>query len=174
MVESELSVIKGFAMKTCSTCFAEKSFEEFTKREKSKDGLSASCTRCLNKKKRESYASDPEQRQMAKEKAKKNERVRKENDPVFRNAWNAWRYAKSIKRVPKWIKFTRDILPVYKKLIGRKKIGMGHWVVDHIVPLKGKRVSGLHVPNNLHLMPFAENSLKADYFNEKLTSLIGD
>lgn len=32
--------------------------------------------------------------------------------------------------------------------------------VDHVIPLKGKLVSGLHVPENLTIIPAAENRRK--------------
>ena len=38
------------------------------------------------------------------------------------------------------------------------------WSVDHIVPLKGKKVSGLHIWNNLQVIPLQSNRLKSAKF----------
>lgn len=59
---------------------------------------------------------------------------------------------------PKWV--NRDaILAVY--LEAKKRRIAGEDVhVDHIVPLDGKTVSGLHVPWNLQIIPAAENVQK--------------
>ena len=38
------------------------------------------------------------------------------------------------------------------------------WHVDHIIPIKGKYVSGLHVWNNLQVIPAVENQRKTNKF----------
>lgn len=88
---------------------------------------------------------------------------------MYRNAWNAWRKAKEAKRVPPWIRFARDVLPVYRALLRGKKLydpvtAKNGWVVDHIISLRGKIVSGLHVPTNLQALRFCENSSKGSEY----------
>ena len=152
-------------MKRCSRCEELKPKTEFVKRGLSKDGLSAACSSCLNKKKRYNYATTPSVQESTKRRTKINARTRNECDPAYKTAWGAWRWAKSLGRVPGWVKFTRDMLPIYRKL---KSEYPSDWVLDHIVPLRGKTVSGLHVPNNLQPMPPIDNVSKGATFNDNL------
>jgi hypothetical protein len=55
--------------------------------------------------------------------------------------------------------------------------GRSH-VVDHIIPLKGRMVSGLHVENNLRIIERSENARKSNKWEslgwERPGSLSGD
>jgi hypothetical protein len=63
------------------------------------------------------------------------------------------------KRLPKWLneEDLKNIDNLYKRTKIIKKFTGELWEVDHIIPLNGKNVSGLHVPSNLQLLPKKEN-----------------
>lgn len=62
---------------------------------------------------------------------------------------------------PKWaIKFFID--EAYHLAFQRTKALGVKWSVDHIVPLKSKLVCGLHVHNNLRVIPAIDNSVKGN------------
>jgi hypothetical protein len=66
------------------------------------------------------------------------------------------------KRTPKWVDSEELwlIKEVYDLAIKRTKLFGFSWHVDHIIPLNGKKVSGLHVINNLQVIPGKANLLK--------------
>lgn len=68
-----------------------------------------------------------------------------------------------IKRAtPKWVGPDERWLmrQAYELAAIRTKAFGFAWHVDHVVPLRGKRVCGLHVPQNLRVIPGAENQTK--------------
>jgi hypothetical protein len=80
---------------------------------------------------------------------------RKDNPHVQRNI-DAKRHAAKMQRIPSWVDLD-EIKKIYKNC----PIDMA---VDHIYPLQGKLVSGLHVANNLQYLTKSENSSKGNRF----------
>jgi hypothetical protein len=74
----------------------------------------------------------------------------------------AYQLAKA-NRIPKWANIEK-IKELYKQAIIKSKETGIQWHVDHIVPLRGKLVSGLHVPENLQVIPGIENVKKANRY----------
>ena len=69
-------------------------------------------------------------------------------------------------RTPMWltdIDFER-IRNEYRLAILLTKVTNEPWHVDHIIPLNGKFVSGLHVPTNLRVLKGSENHRKNNKF----------
>jgi len=74
-------------------------------------------------------------------------------------------------RVPLWADL-KDILKVYKLRDKWNKWSCIEWHVDHIIPLQGETVCGLHVSNNLRVIPAVQNMQKKNKFDESLLDLV--
>lgn len=73
-----------------------------------------------------------------------------------------------IKRAtPKWLSASdrKKISEIYH-LASTLNNGSGRYHVDHIVPLRGKLVSGLHVPWNLQILTAQQNQRKRNVFEQ--------
>jgi hypothetical protein len=92
-----------------------------------------------------------------------NRRNRKKK-PETRYALNAIRRSRKIQACPKWV--TKEdherIKETYKKAISLSKTTGIKFEVDHIIPLQGEIVCGLHVPWNLQVIPKSENIKKSN------------
>ena len=79
-------------------------------------------------------------------------------------AGDAKRHAAKMQRTPKWL--TDDDFWVmeqaYELAALRTKVFGFSWHVDHVIPLQGTEVSGLHVPQNLQVIPWIDNVRKAN------------
>jgi len=87
-------------------------------------------------------------------------------NPGQRNLWTMnYRTAKA-NRMPKWLNDAQlfEMESVYTYCSALRKIGLDYHV-DHVVPLRGKSISGLHVPWNLQVLPGRENMSKGNTFN---------
>jgi hypothetical protein len=82
-----------------------------------------------------------------------------------KDKWNAKcmeRHTAKLRACPKWL--SDDDRWVFEQAYDlaqvRERVCGGKWHVDHIVPLRGKTVSGLHVPWNLQVIPASVNCSK--------------
>ena len=86
------------------------------------------------------------------------------DNPVKILAHTRRQQTKRLMRCPKWL--TSDehwiIEQAYELAALRTKMFGFSWHVDHILPLQGKTVSGLHVPTNLQVIPAVDNVRKGN------------
>jgi len=70
-------------------------------------------------------------------------------------------------RVPKWLT-NEDLQAIQEVYTNARKIEEATGIkqhVDHIVPLQGTTVSGLHVPTNLQIIPATSNLTKGNSYD---------
>jgi hypothetical protein len=87
-------------------------------------------------------------------------------NPDKTSASSRMRDTKRIQRVPLWLSETqkKEIENFYWLAKDLKKVTGENYHVDHIVPLLGKSVCGLHVPWNLQVLPADINMKKSNFF----------
>lgn len=94
---------------------------------------------------------------------KKSKIYQKENSHVFREIASR-RRATKLNATPKWL--TKEELLEIKEMYQLAKelswLSQKGLEVDHIVPLRGKEVCGLHVPWNLRIIPAEDNWAKGN------------
>jgi hypothetical protein len=116
--------------------------------------------------------ANPEQ--AAARKAKWREENREQHNATNRN-WNAnnkpvkaalqaKRKSAILQRTPSWDPHAHLIVAKYQlAAMLAKASGIEHHV-DHIIPLQGRKVSGLHVFSNLRVIPGTDNVKKSNKF----------
>lgn len=174
-------------MKLCPQCNQEKPFEAFYRSSTHKSGYASWCIVCEKERNRIKNQSNRESR-LATAKAWRDNNKEK-NDAAIkawreanperyaqyfveyreanRGACNArWmrRYAKKKQRTPAWLsKEQHNQIETEYALANWCSTVMGEsYHVDHIIPLQGKTVSGLHVPWNLQVIPAKLNQQKSN------------
>lgn len=80
------------------------------------------------------------------------------------NALAVRRYADTLQRTPIWADLAA-IESIYIEARKQREAGL-EVDVDHVVPLRGRLVSGLHVPNNLQIIHSSLNKRKSNHFME--------
>lgn len=137
-------------MRTCSKCLKEKNLEDFPRTKCRKDGFRLECRSCTSDYQRSYMAKNREKLSSYKSQWKK------ENSDLV-NYQNSNRRAKQKARTKEDADRIK-LLHVIRRLLTEKTGVVYH--VDHIVPLKGKNVCGLHVPRNMRLITKDQNLSK--------------
>ncbi len=176
-------------MKHCPKCNQEKPFEAFYASSTHKSGYASWCKACEAQRNKDKFQRRKDaQLAKAKEYRVANKEYvtagilawRNKNPKRLAGIYRNWadrnrhkvnakwmkRQAGKKNRTPNWLtddelwmmKQAYDIASIRSKCLGIK------FHVDHIVPLQGKTVSGLHVPWNLQVIPAKLNQQKSNHF----------
>lgn len=84
--------------------------------------------------------------------------------PVTNHANEARRRARKVRAMPAWAN-RAAIRAIYVEAKKRIKDTGESWHVDHVIPLAGKNVCGLHVHHNLQIILGIDNMRKSNKFN---------
>lgn len=169
-------------LKRCTRCDVEKTLQDFNRRRDTCDGLRFDCRDCqqaaskLYNRTRRVY--DPEKVRRLKESnpelarlytkrfydAHREQRIQESRawaraNPAKRNAKTARYKARKLQATVAWA--NKFFIEEIYDLARRRTASTGFkWHVDHIVPLQSKNVCGLHVENNLRVIPAVSNLSK--------------
>jgi 5-methylcytosine-specific restriction endonuclease McrA len=108
------------------------------------------------------YLQSPERKAIDKKRQASSERKKQMSEYRKKNKGHINHLVKlyvldKLKRTPKWA----DLMKI-KEIYKNCPEGM---TVDHIIPLRGENISGLHVENNLQYLTRSENSRKGNSFD---------
>lgn len=161
-------------MKLCKWCNTEKEVTEFYKTKTTKDCLQTHCKECHNTYTRNRYYEKHEEnrKRLLKyyydnhEQEKENRRQHyRDNKSTY--LLNFYKREEKIKlATPKWLtqEMLEEIKLIYKE---RENLSISTGIeyhVDHVVPLQGENVCGLHVPWNLQVITAEENLRKSNKY----------
>ena len=159
--------------KACTKCNTDKPVTDFYRDRSKKDGFRTHCKPCerpvalkyraanaetMNRKGREDYALNPESRKAQQRAYRQTPKGR----AIHNAKANARRVAK-IQRTPAWA--DRDAIKgLYEEAARLQEVLGIEMHCDHIVPLQGELVCGLHVESNLQVIPAVLNLRKSNKF----------
>ncbi len=172
-------------MKTCCACGVEKPESDFHMKIAKKGLRQTKCKLCTNQYTRSNHAKNASKISAAKKDyymdnqahilaqrkqhyadntdavKQRNYAYKKENHAYYIGKVKERQMSK-IKRTPVWADKER-IQSYYNVCAFFNEVnGYAKYHVDHIIPLQGKTVSGLHVHNNLQVIPAKENLSKGN------------
>jgi len=160
-------------MKYCPKCKLSKPLDSYSKNKTKKDGLQVYCKVCKSIGRLDYLESNQKAVRQWHEKNKeyyytyKKEWRSKNRKQV--NSANSKHRANKKKRTPAWanlekISFFYGVAAYLDWVSG----GFVKYHVDHVIPLNGKTVCGLHVENNLQLLKSIDNLRKSNHHDSYL------
>lgn len=161
-------------MKTCSKCNDSKSLDLFYKDKSKKDGHTSYCKVCSANKSKTHYANNKERviKRVSdwyidnKEYRQTYRRQHYLENKGQYNSSSSLRRAAKLQATPSWLteKQLHDITVIYTACAKvSERTGKPHHV-DHVVPLQGENICGLHVPWNLAIIPAKMNLSKSNTY----------
>jgi 5-methylcytosine-specific restriction endonuclease McrA len=165
-------------MKTCTKCKISKPLDAFGKNKSNKDGLQYRCKVCRIDDAAAYFKKLPDEEKQKRREAttewKKKNKSRLsgyqtkwyELNRGKRTSYQNKRKAQKLLRTPKWLTEAdlHEIQLFYVMAAELETIFPWKQHVDHIVPLQGKTVSGLHVPWNLQILSAKANIEKGNRY----------
>jgi hypothetical protein len=158
-------------MKVCTKCGESKPLSVFCKDSQKKDGLHPHCRSCRSKRaskwreanKEEINKKQREYRLVNLEEIRRKDRLRN-NDPKRKASKNARQRYYLVKYRSLNNICRKDTEAIYRDCVWLNNHSKEQYEVDHIVPLQGKNVCGLHVPWNLQILSAKRNRIKSNSF----------
>ena len=158
----------------CSRCHEDKILSEFPKSKTCVSGYRSYCVSCKNKQTASYYYKDKAKHRASADKwvAENPEKVLeikkswKKRNPLQVKTDNAKRSALKRSASVNWdLELTEFVFEEAHHLRGLRDSTTGvKWHVDHVVPLQGKQVCGLHVWNNFAVIPATINLKKSNKY----------
>lgn len=153
-----MALVLADRVQSCYKCGVEKPLSDFPKHHTGRFGVNTTCKPCRNAY-RNSYYKNNREAELARdvEWAKNNLHKKRE--------YRAKRRAAILKATPLWAN-DQAIKRIYVEAAFLTKATGIRYEVDHIIPLQGKNVCGLHVANNLQVIKMIQNRQKAVRYEE--------
>ena len=154
--DSNVSTYINPTYKKCGSCDEVKTYSEFRRKSDTRDGYQPYCKECANR-----ISRDKRPQYADRQSAYNKQWARSNRDK--RTFTASKRRAAKLQRTAAWAD-TDAIKSIYAEARRLQKVLGIPMHVDHVLPLQGELVCGLHVESNLQVIPAILNLKKSNKF----------